>query len=247
MAVCHVCKKRYLVRRLNRRLAIPEYRAVIGFWPWLAVRVCDRCVEAHDRDFRERLALLAPDILENDEPVVRRACLACATVAADGPWTEGSKWVDAAGRPVRRARFYLCPRHADLAYVDGIIVSSNLTDARRLGTVLDELPTVGAAILERVEGWRPPQGKGPPGATDFTPGQTHAEAVDAALRFWQDAPDSLDARAAWMGPVRKDYRMRYRLDLVRDTAAGRRETMTVIRTALDRFTTYRTISAVSRG
>jgi hypothetical protein len=50
-----------------------------------------------------------------------------------------------------------------------------------------------------------------------------------------------------MGPVRKDYRMRYRLDLVRDTAAGRRETMTVIRTALDRFTTYRTISAVSRG
>jgi hypothetical protein len=244
MAVCHVCKKRHVARGLNRRLAIPEYRAVIGFWPWVPVRVCDECVVAHDRDFRERMALLAPDVVENDEPVSRQVCLACAAVEAAGPWTECSKWVDAAGRPARRARFHLCPPHADLAYVDGIIVSSNLTDGRRLGAVLDELPAVGAAILERVEGWHPPSGQGPPGALDFTPDRTRAETVEAALRFWHSASDNLDAKAAWMGPVRKDYRMRYRLDLVRDTAAERRETMTVIRTAPDRFTTYRTVSAV---
>jgi len=42
MAVCHVCRKRYLLRPLNRRLAIPEYRAVIGFWPWVSIREIGR-------------------------------------------------------------------------------------------------------------------------------------------------------------------------------------------------------------
>ena len=247
MAVCYVCKKRYLLRSLNRRLAIPEYRAVIGFWPWVPVRVCDQCVTAHDRSFKERLALLALDVMENDEPVARRVCLACAATDSDGPWQEASKWVDAAGHPARRAKFHLCRAHADLAYADGIVVSTNLTDTRRMGAVLDELPIVGGEILERVEGWRPPDGRGPAGTLDFTADRRHAEAVEAALRFWLDAPPDLDAKAAWLGPIRKDYRLRYRLDLVRDRVGGRREMLTVIRTASDRYTTYRTIVAVPRS
>jgi len=226
---------------LNRRLAIPEYRAVIGFWPWVSIRVCDACVEAHDRDFRERLALLAPDVLENDEPVAQRVCLACAATESDGRWQEASKWVDAAGRPARRAKFHLCRRHADLPYVDGIIVPTNLTDGRRMAAVLEELPLVSGDILQRVEGWRPPSGRGPPGAADFTPDLTPADAADAATRFWQEAPPGLDAKAAWLGPVRKDYRLRYRLDLGRDMTGGRRETLTVVRAASDRFATYRTV------
>lgn len=247
MAVCHVCRKRYLLRPLNRRLAIPEYRAVIGFWPWVPIRVCDQCVAAHDRNFKERLALLAPDVMENDEPVAQRVCLACAATESAGSWQEAAKWVDAAGHPARRAKFRLCRQHADLPYADGIVVSTNLADAQRLGAVLDELPTVGGEILERVEGWRPPAGRGPAGAIDFTPDQGHADAADATFRFWQEAPPGLDAKAAWLGPIRKDYRLRYRLDLVRDLIGGRRETLTVIRTASDRYTTYRTVAAAPRG
>ena len=87
----------------------------------------------------------------------------------------------------------------------------------------------------------------PAGAIDFTPDQGHADAADATFRFWQEAPPGLDAKAAWLGPIRKDYRLRYRLDLVRDLIGGRRETLTVIRTASDRYTTYRTVAAASRG
>ena len=41
-----------------------------------------------------------------------------------------------------------------------------------------------------------------------------------------------------MGPVRKDYRMRYRLDLVRDFSDGRRESLIIMRTGPYKLTTY---------
>ena len=155
MAVCNICNQRFPVRGLKRLMAIPEYRSLIGFWPWTAVQVCDGCAAGHDRDFRERLGLLAPDVLENDEPVVGEVCLACGATESDDPWREAAKWVDAAGRPTRRARFRLCSRHADETYVDGLIVSSNLTDAARMAEVFEELPIAGGDLLARVEGWRP--------------------------------------------------------------------------------------------
>ena len=260
MARCDVCKKRFLLKGLNRRLAIPEYRAMVGIWPWIPVRVCDACLEAHERDFLDRLRLLAPQVLENDEPIVGHVCLACGAVASSGGWREASKWLDAAGRPVRRARFHLCGKHAGAVYIDGIVVSPNFSSAERLAEALDELPAAGADLLARVEGWRPGEAAGPAGArlggrsacgeisqsgrgrraTHFKPDLSRDAAAAEAFRFWQEAPAGLEAKAAWMGPVRKDYRMRYRLDLVRDFSAGRRESLVVVRTAPEAFALYRT-------
>jgi len=243
MARCDACKERFLLKGLNRRLAIPEYRAMIGIWPWIPVRVCDACLEAHDRDFLERLRLLAPQVLENDEPIVGHVCLACGAVESADGWREASKWLDAAGRPVRRARFHLCGKHAGAVYIDGIVVSPNLSSAERLAEALDELPAAGADLLERVEGWRPGEAAGPAGATHFKPDLSRDAAAAEAFRFWQEAPAGLEAKAAWMGPVRKDYRMRYRLDLVRDFSDGRRESLVVVRTTPDRFAVFRTETA----
>lgn len=247
MAVCDVCKKPCRGRQLHRRLAIPEYRSMIGFWPWLGVRVCDDCVTGHDRDFRERLALLAPNVFENDEPIVRQVCLACGAAEADVAWHRHSKWIGADGHPARRATFYLCGEHADLPYVDGIVVPTNLTGADRLAAVMKELPAVSPAIIMRVERWRPDDDPGPDGAADFRGNRTRDEALADALAFWLAAPDGLDAKAAWLGPVRKDYRMRYRLDLVRDWRDGRRESFVVTRTGPEAFATYRTTGQPPRN
>ena len=241
MAVCDICDKRYPLRPLNRRLGVPEYRMMTGFWPWGEVRVCDACLEDYDREFTERLRLLAPDVLENDEPVAQEVCLACGTVDPHGGWHRVSRWVDAANRPARRATFYLCGRHKDLPYVEGIVVSSNLTAPAQMKAVLNELPAAGGDLLARVEGWQPQAGKGPPEALDFTPARHEDDAAAAALAYWAAKPDGLEAKAAWLGPIRKDYRLRYRLDLVRDFSGGRRETLSIVRTARDRLATYRTV------
>jgi len=241
MAVCNVCGKRYLLRGLNRRLAIPEYRAMTGFWPWVAWRVCDGCLEAHERDFLERLRLLAPDVLENDEPVAGLVCLACGTVEPrHGTWHTASKWIGPDGRPARRAQFHLCEAHRGLPYVEGIVVPTNLTDASRMAAVLEELPVVGADLLARVEHWRPDDGRGPPEAKGFAAKRPRDEAARVAMDFWRESPDGMAARAAWLGPVRKDYRMRYRLDLVIDCVTGRRDMLVIVRLGPDRFGTYRT-------
>jgi hypothetical protein len=249
MAVCAVCEKRHLFKGLNRRLAIPEYRAMTGFWPWAEVRVCDGCLEEYERSFMERLRLLAPQVMESDEPISRQVCLVCGTVESAGPWHEVSKWVNRQDRPARHTTFYLCQRHQDFPYADGIVVSSNLKDAGRMAEVLDELPSVGGDLLARVEGWRLEQGGGPAGARDFAAGKTRDEAARLALEFWRKEPEDLKAKAAWLGPVRRDYQLRYRLDLVRDCltggrqpGSGRRETLSILRTAVDHFILYRTVT-----
>ena len=246
MSACDVCRKRAGKRKLHHRLAIPEYRSMIGFWPWVTLQVCDQCLAAHDRDFRERVALLAPSIIEDDEPVVRQVCLACGAAETDTAWHEASKWVDAHGKPVRRARFYLCGEHAGRAYVDGIIVSSALADGEHMAEVLGELPAAGADLIKRVERWDPAARQGPEGALDFAAGRNRRETLAGTMRFWTESPAGLEAKAAWMGPIRRDYRLRYRLDLVRDTADGRRETFTVIRTGPEEFATYRTAAAAPK-
>ena len=242
MAVCHACKKRYLWRGLNRRLAVPEYRSMTGFWPWVGVQVCDGCLEGYERNFLERLRLLAPDVLENDEPIVGEVCLACGTLAPGdgGPWQEASKWAGPDGRAVRRARFRLCPAHRQAVYIEGVVAATNLADESRMRAVLGELPTVGGELLERVEHWRPEDGRGPPGAEAFVEGMNRHETAAKALDFWQGRPEGLVAKAAWLGPVRKEYRMRYRLDLVREDDAGRRDAFSIIRLGDDRFAAYRT-------
>lgn len=239
MPRCDVCHTPTTCGRLHRRLAIPEYRSMIGFWPWIFIHVCDACVTAHDRNLRERVHLLAPDVVENDEPIVRRVCLVCGEAETDVAWQQASKWLDAQGRPVRRCTFTLCGEHAGAAYAEGVVVSSNLTGREAMAALLDELPTVSPSILERAEGWQPGAGSGPAGAEAFTPGQSRDDAVEAALEFWQASPEDLEAKAAWLGPVRRDYRMRYRLDLVRDFTDARRETLVVTRTGPEAFATYR--------
>ena len=42
MATCSACRKSFFLKRLNRRLAVPEYRSMTGFWPWLPVRLLVR-------------------------------------------------------------------------------------------------------------------------------------------------------------------------------------------------------------
>ena len=242
MTVCDICDTRHIFRPLNRRLDIPEYRMMTGFWPWVELRVCDACLADYDQEFTERLRLLAPDVLENDEPVSMELCLACGSLDSHGRWHVVSRWVDAENRPTRRAKFYLCHRHKDLPYVEGIVVSSNLTDVWRIQDVLDELPGAGGDLLARVEGWRPETGKGPPGAMDFTPGRKRDAVARFALEFWKAKPDGLDAKAAWLGPVRKDYRLRYRLDMVRDFATPQRETLSIVRVGRDLFAMYRTMA-----
>jgi hypothetical protein len=243
MAVCDICDRRYLFRRLSARLDVPEYRMMTGFWPWVELRICDACLADYDQEFTERLRLIAPDVLENDEPVAMELCLACGSLESHGRWRLASRWVDAENRPTRRATFYLCHRHKDLPYVEGTVVSSNLTDVRRIGDVLHELPAAGGDLLARVEGWRPaPGGNGPAGAQDFTPGWHRDAVARFVLDFWQAKPDGLRAKAAWFGPIRKDYRLRYRLDLVRDFASHLRETLTVVRLGQDSFATYRTVA-----
>jgi hypothetical protein len=243
MAVCEICDKRYLLRPLNARLDIPEYRMMTGFWPWAEVRVCDACLEDYDREFAERLRLLAPDVLENDEPVAEEVCLACGTIEPHGGWHLVSRWVDGGNRPVRRATFYLCGQHKDLPYVEGIVVSSNLLDLPRMEAVLDELPAAGGDLLARVEGWRVAQAtSGPPGAMDFAPGWKRDAVAAFALESWKAKPAGLGAKAAWLGPIRKDYRLRYRLDLVRDFATHQREALSIIRVGRDSFATYRTMA-----
>jgi len=118
-------------------------------------------------------------------------------------------------------------------------VATNLADAARMRSVLEELPAAAADLLDRVEAWRPGDGRGPPGACDVPDERPLAEAAETALAFWLAAPDGLEARGAWMGPVRRNYRLRYRLDLAADFADGRRETLAVVRLGPDRFATYR--------
>ena len=239
MAQCDLCKTDVPRGRLHRRLQVPEYRSMIGFWPWVFITVCDQCVTAHDRNVRERVHLLARDVVENDEPIVRRVCVACGEAETDVAWHQVSKWLDAEGRPVRRCTFYLCGDHADAVYAEGIVVSSNLTGREAMARLVDELPTVSPSIVERTERWNPGADGGPPEAADFTPGRSRDEAVEAALAWWLEAPDGLEAKAAWLGPVRQDYKMRYRLDLARDFVDGRRETLVVLRTAPETYATYR--------
>jgi hypothetical protein len=231
-----------MFRRLRRLLAVPEYRAMTGVWPWVAVPVCDACLDDYEREFTERLRLLAPQVLENDEPVVEKVCMACGAQESRGPWHQASRWVGRGGLPVRRATFYLCHPHRDVPYVEGIVVSTNLTDARRMQAVLDELPAAGANLLQRVERWSPDEDKPPPESLDFEMFRTRDQAADDALAFWKATPEGLAAKAAWLGPVRKDYRLRYRLDLVRDYGTGRREMFIVVRLGVNRFATYRTDS-----
>ena len=239
MAECDICKTEVPRGRLHRRLQVPEYRSMIGFWPWVFIRVCDDCVTAHDRNLRERVHLLARDVVENDEPVVRRMCVACGEAETDVAWHQASKWLDAGGRPVRRCTFYLCGDHAGAVYAEGIVVSSNLAGREPLARLVDEVPTVSPSIVERAERWNPGAGGRPPEAEDFTPGRSRQETTEAALAWWLDAPDGLEAKAAWLGPVRQDYKMRYRLDLARDFADGRRQTLVVLRTGPETFATYR--------
>ena len=239
MAECDICKRESPRGRLHRRLQLPEYRSMIGFWPWLSVRVCDACVTGHDRNVRERVLLLASDVVENDEPIVRRVCAACGQAETDVAWRRVSKWLDADGAPTRRCRFYLCGEHADVPYAEGVVVASNLTGRGRMAALVDELPTVSPAIIERAEGWQVGAGGGPPEAEDFTPNRTPDQATDAALAWWEGAPEGLEAKGAWLGPVRRDYKMRYRLDLARDFADGRRETLVILRTGPETLATYR--------
>jgi len=105
--------------------------------------------------------------------------------------------------------------------------------------VLDELPAAGGDLLGRIEGWRPGAGSGPAGAEGFEEGLSRDAAAKRALEFWQLRPEGLEARAAWMGPVRKDYAMRFRLDLARDFADGRRESLILVRTGPDALAVYR--------
>jgi len=239
MAVCDICKRETPRGRLHRRLQVPEYRSMIGFWPWLFIRVCDDCVTAHDRNLRERVHLLARDVVEGDEPIVRRVCVACGQAETDVAWRRASKWLDADGRPTRRCRFYLCGEHADVPYAEGIVVASNLAGRGPMAQLVAELPTVSPAIVERAEGWQVEAGGGPPGSGAFTADRPHDETVEAALAWWQATPDGLEAKGAWLGPVRRDYKMRYRLDLARDFADGRRETFVVLRTGPQTLATYR--------
>ncbi|MFO8014251.1 MAG: hypothetical protein R6X20_13205 [Phycisphaerae bacterium] len=239
MAECDICKTDVPRGRLHRRLQIPEYRSMIGFWPWVVIRVCDQCVTAHDRNLRQRVHLLARDVVENDEPIVRRVCVACGEAETDVAWHQASKWLDAGGRPVRRCTFYLCGDHAGAVYAEGIVVSSNLTGRGPMARLVDELPTVSPSIVERTERWNPGAGGGPPEADGFTPDRSRDAAVAAALAWWLEAPDGLEAKAAWLGPMRQDYKMRYRLDLARDFADGRRETLVVLRTGPEALATYR--------
>lgn len=238
MAVCHSCGTRYLFKGLNERLAIPEYRSMIGLWPWLSVRVCDACLSDHDRDFMERLRLLAPDVLENNEPIVEPVCLACGTLDPRGAWHQVSKWVNHSNRPVRRATFHLCHPHRNLPYIEGVIVSSNLTDLKQMQSVLNELPAVSGDFLQRVEGWRPDGGTGPAGVKNVALRITRDEAAERAMAFWQGAEEGLEAKAAWLGPVRKDYRMRYRMDLMADYTSHNREVLVIIRIGIDEFVAY---------
>ncbi len=239
MAECDICKRAVPRGRLHRRLQLPEYRSMIGFWPWVFIRVCDDCVTAHDRNLRERVLLLARDVVENDEPVVRRVCAACGQAETDAAWHQASKWLDADGRPTRRCTFYLCGEHADAVYAEGIVVASNLTGIEAMARLVAELPTVSPAIIERAEGWHVGTAGGPPEAEAFTPEASADEAAHAALAWWQERPEGLQARGAWLGPVRRDYKMRYRLDLARDFADGRRETFALLRTGPDTLATYR--------
>ena len=249
MGVCDICDTRYMFRKLNPRLEVPEYRAMTGFWPWVELRVCDACLADFDQEFIERMRLLAPGVLENDDPVAMEVCLACGSLEPHGRWRLASRWVDADNHPARRATFNLCHRHEDLPYIEGIVVSSNLVDAKRIEAVLDELPVAGPDLLARVEGWRPEIGKdptepckGPPDVLDFASGWKGDAVANFALDFWQAKPDGLKAKAAWLGPVRKDYRLRYRLELVRDYVSRPRETLVIDRIGRDLFATYRTIA-----
>jgi hypothetical protein len=231
-----------MFRRLRRLLTVPEYRAMTGVWPWITEPVCDACLDDYEREFTERLRLLAPQVLENDEPVVEKVCLSCGAQESPGPWRQASRWVGRDNLPIRRAKFYLCNTHRDLPYVEGIVVSSNLMDVRRIRAVLDELPAAAPNLLQRVEQWSPEEGNPPPKGLDFEMFRTRDQAADDALAFWKATPEGIAAKAAWLGPIRKDYRLRYRLDMVRDYVTGRRESFIVVRLAVNRFATYRTDS-----
>jgi hypothetical protein len=247
MPECDVCKQQVPKGRLHQRLQVPEYRSMIGFWPWIFLRVCDNCVTAHDRNLRERVHLLARDVVENDEPIVRRVCVVCGEAETDVAWHEASKWVDAAGRPVRRCTFYLCGEHAGAVYAEGIVVASNLAGREAMARLVDELPTVSPSIVQRAERWTPGAGQGPPEAQAFAPHVSCDEAVDAAVAWWGESPEGLEAKGAWLGPVRRDYKLRYRLDLARDFADGRRETLVVLRTGPEALATYRLAGAAVTG
>ena len=240
MARCEVCGAEVRRGSLTARPALPEYRSMIGFWPWLDRQVCPACRPRHDRDLKERILLLAPEVIENDEPIVRRVCVACGAAEEDADaWHQAAKWLDAEGRPVRRCTFYLCGEHARTPYAEGVVVSSNLDEPGAMAALVAELPAISPVIVARAEGWTPGTDAGPPDGADFTPDLSEAEAAEAALRWWRGTAEGLEARGAWLGPVRRDYRLRYRLDLARDFPDGRRETLVVLRTAPDRLATYR--------
>ncbi|MDK1030508.1 MAG: hypothetical protein QGD94_00715 [Planctomycetia bacterium] len=244
MARCDICAEGGFGKRMHFRLAIPERRAMTGFWPWLRRRVCVKCLAQYDRRFLQRLKLLAPDVIADDEPVTQRVCLCCGTVKSVGRWREASKWVDGEGRPTRRARFSLCSSCSKKIYFDDIIVSSNLVDTRAMEELLEELPRAGAELLKRVEGWSPDDAESSAaGAEDFRTGLSLSETCRRAFDFWSGDSGRVAAKAAILGPRRRDYKLHYRLDLLRDMGeeekAPKREQLCIVRTADEMFASYR--------
>ena len=226
MGRCSRCGRKRLLLGFPRRLAMPELRAMVSHWPWHRVEVCPRCAEAFQKEFAERLRLLAPDAVADEGEVTAEVCLLCGNQGADATCVESGRWVDASGRAVA-TRFRVCDLCRGKVLVNSIVSAAELRSGADFEKLLRGLPEVSADLVQRTEGWSPAEGAGPAGSSGVERELGVEAAVNEAESFWSTTPepiaeaDGTPVRGATLKPDRHGA-IRTHLELL--WRSGRRDT-----------------------
>lgn len=187
MGRCSRCGRKRFLRSFPRRLDIPELRAMVSHWPWHRVQICPACEPAFQREFDERLALLAPQAVAAEGDVTQGVCLMCGNQDPDAKMLQSARWTDAAGAPVA-TRFHVCPGCHGRLLVNNIVSAAELASAADLRALLPRLPEVGAELIKRNEGWSLAEGPGPEGSQELERDLSLETAAQKAHQFWAAPP-----------------------------------------------------------
>ena len=238
MGQCSRCGRKRWLRKFPQRLAVPELRAMVSHWPWHRVEVCPDCEGTFGEEFRQRLCLLAPEVIAQEGDISERLCLLCGDQTPGATHLLSGRWVDPTGRPVA-TRFSVCSRCQGQVIACGIISVAELRSAADMQKVLTALPEVNEDLVRRTEGWSLAEGPGPEGAAAVVRDLSLEAAVGRAQDFWAKVPAEI--RKAGGEPIRgatllpdSSGAIRTHLDLqwrTRRTDAPHAMAMAVYRTA----------------
>jgi hypothetical protein len=187
MGQCSRCGRKRWLRKFAQRLAVPELRAMVSHWPWHHVEVCPDCEEAFGEEFRQRLRLLAPEVIAQEGDISEHVCLLCGDQTPGATYLHSGRWVDLTGRPVA-TRFSVCAQCQGKVIEGNVISVAELRSAAGMQKVLAALPEVNEDLVRRNEGWSLDEGPGPEGAANVARDLSLEEATRRTMAFWARPP-----------------------------------------------------------